>query len=132
MFEKKKEEKELIKRLDKINYTLSQNNILELIELLGNRKKFFFRNFWSGIIKGIGTGIGFTILTAILLVVLQKIVALNLPVISEYILDIIEIVKIKMLCSSQSFCYLNLFCDKSTTLQRERPDKSDYKALISD
>ena len=33
MFEKKKEEKELIKRLDKINYTLSQNNILELIEL---------------------------------------------------------------------------------------------------
>ena len=34
MFEKKKEEKELIKRLDKINYTLSQNNILELIELL--------------------------------------------------------------------------------------------------
>ena len=55
MFEKKKEEKELIKRLDKINYTLSQNNILELIELLGNRKKFFFRNFWSGIIKGIGT-----------------------------------------------------------------------------
>ena len=85
MFEKKKEEKELIKRLDKINYTLSQNNILELIELLGNRKKFFFRNFWSGIIKGIGTGIGFTILTAILLVVLQKIVALNLPVISEYI-----------------------------------------------
>ena len=35
MFEKKKEEKELIKRLDKINYTLSQNNILELIELLG-------------------------------------------------------------------------------------------------
>ena len=72
MFEKKKEEKELIKRLDKINYTLSQNNILELIELLGNRKKFFFRNFWSGIIKGIGTGIGFTILTAILLVVLQK------------------------------------------------------------
>ena len=97
MFEKKKEEKELIKRLDKINYTLSQNNILELIELLGNRKKFFFRNFWSGIIKGIGTGIGFTILTAILLVVLQKIVALNLPVISEYILDIIKIVKIKML-----------------------------------
>ena len=97
MFEKKKEEKELIKRLDKINYTLSQNNILELIELLGNRKKFFFRNFWSGIIKGIGTGIGFTILTAILLVVLQKIVPLNLPVISEYILDIIEIVKIKML-----------------------------------
>ena len=74
-----------------------KNNILELIELLGNRKKFFFRNFWSGIIKGIGTGIGFTILTAILLVVLQKIVALNLPVISEYILDIIEIVKIKML-----------------------------------
>ncbi len=45
--------------------------------------------------KGIGIGIGFTILTAILLIILQKIVTLNIPVIGDYISDIIEIVENK-------------------------------------
>ena len=43
--------------------------------------------------KGIGIGIGFTILTAILLIILQKIVALNIPVIGQWVADIIDIVK---------------------------------------
>ena len=89
---KKKREKELINKIDKINYILSKNEILDLMELLGNSKKFLFRNFLSGIIKGIGTGIGFTILTAI---ILQRIVTLNIPVIGKYISDIVEIVKSK-------------------------------------
>ena len=65
------------------------------MELLGNSKKFLFRNFLSGIIKGIGTGIGFTILTAIIIIILQRIVTLNIPVIGKYISDIVEIVKSK-------------------------------------
>ena len=90
---KKKREKELINKIDKINYILSKNEILDLMELLGNSKKFLFRNFLSGIIKGIGTGIGFTILTAIIIIILQRIVTLNIPVIGKYISDIVEIVK---------------------------------------
>ena len=92
---KKKREKELINKIDKINYILSKNAILDLMELLGNSKKFLFRNFLSGIIKGIGTGIGFTILTAIIIIILQRIVTLNIPVIGKYISDIVEIVKSK-------------------------------------
>lgn len=92
---KKKREKELINIIDKINYILSKNEILDLMELLGNSKKFLFRNFLSGIIKGIGTGIGFTILTAIIIIILQRIVTLNIPVIGKYISDIVEIVKSK-------------------------------------
>ncbi|MGN1384149.1 MAG: DUF5665 domain-containing protein [Clostridia bacterium] len=92
---KKKREKELINKIEKINYILSKNEILDLMELLGNSKKFLFRNFLSGIIKGIGTGIGFTILTAIIIIILQRIVTLNIPVIGKYISDIVEIVKSK-------------------------------------
>lgn len=92
---KKKREKELINKINKINYILSKNEILDLMELLGNSKKFLFRNFLSGIIKGIGTGIGFTILTAIIIIILQRIVTLNIPVIGKYISDIVEIVKSK-------------------------------------
>ena len=92
---KKKREKELINKIDKINYILSKNEILDIMELLGNSKKFLFRNFLSGIIKGIGTGIGFTILTAIIIIILQRIVTINIPVIGKYISDIVEIVKSK-------------------------------------
>ena len=84
---KKKREKELINKIDKINYILSKNEILDLMELLGNSKKFLFRNFLSGIIKGIGTGI--------IIIILQRIVTLNIPVIGKYISDIVEIVKSK-------------------------------------
>lgn len=95
MFKKNKMEKLLLKNLEQLNYTLTKNNILDLTELLGNKKQLLFRNLLSGMAKGIGIGIGFTILTAILLIMLQKIVTLNIPVIGDYIADIVEIVESK-------------------------------------
>ena len=83
----------ILKNLVKLNKTLTRNNILELAELLGNKRKLLVRNLITGISKGIGIGIGFTILTAIIVIILQKIVTLNIPVIGEYIADIVEIVE---------------------------------------
>ena len=83
----------ILKNLVKLNKTLTRNNILELAELLGNKRKLLVRNLITGISKGIGIGIGFTILTAIIVKKLQKIVTLNIPVIGEYIADIVEIVE---------------------------------------
>ncbi len=84
---------ELNKKIDDLNYVLSKNRVLDLVELLGDRKKLFVRNLWSGMVKGIGIGIGVTVITGILVVILQKIVTLNIPVIGEYISDIIDIVE---------------------------------------
>lgn len=90
---KKKKIEKLNDNLDKINYILSKNNVIELVELLGNSKKLIWRNFISGLSKGIGIGIGVTILSAILIYLLQRIVRLNIPVIGEYISDIAQIVE---------------------------------------
>ena len=95
MFKKGRLEKKLLRNLEKLNFILTKNNILEIAELLGNKKELMIRNLMTGIAKGIGIGIGFTILTAILLIVLQKIVTLNIPVIGDYIADIVEIVNSK-------------------------------------
>lgn len=84
---------ELNKKLDNLNYLLTKNKILDLAELLGNKKELLFRNIWSGIAKGIGIGIGVTIITAIIVIILQKIVTWNIPVIGEYIADIVDIVQ---------------------------------------
>ena len=51
------------------------------------------RNLIAGIFRGIGIGIGVTVITAILIYILQKIVTLNIPIIGEYISDIVEIVE---------------------------------------
>lgn len=95
MFKRNKLEKLLLENIDKLNKSLQRNNFLDLVELLGDRKKLFIRNFSSGIFKGIGIGIGVTLITAILLILLQKIVALNIPVIGEFIADIVDIVQNK-------------------------------------
>ena len=94
MFKRNKLEKLLLENIDKLNKSLQRNNFLDLVELLGDRKKLFIRNFSSGIFKGIGIGIGVTLITAILLILLQKIVALNIPVIGEFIADIVDLVQI--------------------------------------
>ena len=89
----KKVYEELNQKLDRLNYIFTKNNVIDLIEVLGNRKSLFFRNVLSGIGEGIGIGIGVTVITAVLVILLQKIVTLNIPVIGEYIADIIDIVE---------------------------------------
>ena len=97
---KKKEEKEknekiniLSKSVEHLNKILQEGNFVELTYLVGNKKERFIRNFLAGISREIGIGIGVTIITAVLVIILQKIVTLNIPIIGEYIADIVEIVQ---------------------------------------
>ncbi len=93
MFKKGKKEDLLLKQIEDLNKNLLESNLIEIAQLLGNRKKLLWTNLISGIARGIGIGIGVTIITAILVILLQKLVTLNIPVIGEYIADIVEIVQ---------------------------------------
>ena len=83
----------LEKAIEELNNTLIKSNLIEISNLLGNKKKLLFNNLLADIARGVGIGIGVTIITAILVVLLQKIVALNIPVIGEFIADIVDIVE---------------------------------------
>ena len=83
----------LQKRIDKLIEFLEKREFHNLIYVLGSKKEIFKRNLLAGIARGIGGGIGFTIITAIIIFFLQKIVRLNIPIIGEYINDIVEIVQ---------------------------------------
>lgn len=78
--------------INKLIKILEDGNILELTYILGNKKEIFKRNFIAGLSRGVGIGIGVTIITAIIFIILQKIVTLNIPIIGEYIADIVEFV----------------------------------------
>ena len=73
--------------------TFQKSNIEEWTYILGSKKEIIKRNLIAGIFRGVGIGIGVTIITAILIILLQRIVALNIPIIGEYIADIVEIVQ---------------------------------------
>ena len=93
MFIKKEKYNLLEKQILKLNDTLQKNNIQEISYILGNKKEIIKRNLISGIFRGIGIGIGVTVITAILVFIMQRIVTLNIPIIGEYISDIVEIVE---------------------------------------
>ncbi len=93
MFIKKSQFEKLMKNIDDLNFVLTKNNLIDLAEILGNRKELLIRNILAGISKGIGIGIGFSLLTAVLLIILKNIVTLNIPVIGDFISDIVEIVE---------------------------------------
>lgn len=83
----------LKKQIEKINQKLEEVKIKEYVILMNDTKKLLWRNFISGIAKGIGMAIGFTILGAIVLIILRNIVLLNIPVIGRYLKDILDIVE---------------------------------------
>ena len=85
--------KQLNDNMEKLITKLENRNLEEIFYILGNKKEIAKRNFIAGVFRGIGIGIGVTIVTAIIIYFLQKLVKLNLPIIGEYINDIVDIIQ---------------------------------------
>ena len=85
--------KKINKKIDSINEKLEKSRIIEMSYLIGNKKEIIKRNLLAGIFRGVGIGVGITIISAILIIVLQKLIKLTIPVIGDYITDIVTIVQ---------------------------------------
>ena len=88
MFNKKINEK-----IDNINDKLEKLRIVEISYIMGNKKEILKRNLIAGIARGVGIGIGITIISAVLVFILQRIIRLNIPIVGDYIADIVAIVQ---------------------------------------
>ena len=93
MFLEKKKKNLMNKSIDDFADTLEKGNLRDLIYLLGSKKEIIVRNLIAGVFRGVGIGIGVTLISAILIAFLQRIVKLNIPIIGEYVSDIVEIVQ---------------------------------------
>lgn len=88
MFKNKKNEK-----LDKLMKKVEESGILEISYFIGSKKEIIKRNIIAGIARGVGVGIGITIISAIIIYFLRRLLMLNIPVIGDYITDIVSIVQ---------------------------------------
>ena len=85
--------KKINKKIDKISKILEKSNIIELSYVVGSKKEILKRNLIAGIARGVGIGVGVTIVTAIIIYILRRLITLNIPIIGDYIADIVEIVE---------------------------------------
>lgn len=88
--------KKINKKIDNINTKLDKSMILEIPYIVGSKKEIIKRNFLAGIARGIGSGIGWALVSALIIYLLRKLIALNLPVLGDYITDIVSIVQKKL------------------------------------
>ncbi len=83
----------LMSRLESDLLRLEQMRLREYIQFLGDRKRLMRSHFLGGVARGLGMAVGFTILGAILVIVLQRLASRNLPVIGDFLAQIVSIVQ---------------------------------------
>ncbi|MDO4540027.1 MAG: DUF5665 domain-containing protein [Syntrophomonadaceae bacterium] len=79
-------------KLEQMSKDMYAAGMVEYIEMVNNPRRFYWRNFVMGIARGFGMAIGFTIIAAVIIYVMRQVMALNIPLIGDFIADITEIV----------------------------------------
>lgn len=83
-------EKDTIRNLNKLALIMERMRLSEYLELIQNPRRLIFMNFVAGVARGFGFVMGMTVLVALALFGLSKMV--DLPLIGKYIAKIVEIV----------------------------------------
>ncbi len=72
---------------------LERLRLPEYIRYLEDRRRFYRMQFFGGVLRGLGTAVGFTILGAVLVWLLQGLAQRNLPVIGDVLAEIVTLVQ---------------------------------------
>lgn len=90
-------EQNLISRkIDELGTAMEKMKLAEYVDLLNRPSRLFFINFFAGLARGLGMAVGFTILGAFLVYLLQKLEVLNLPIIGQFVAEIVRIVQVNL------------------------------------
>jgi len=92
--EKKDYQRELLLLLQRM-----ERSVEEIAEYAAVRRRFWARarrDFASGVVRGLGMAVGFTLLGAAVIYFLQKMALLNLPVLSGFIAELVKMVQQQM------------------------------------
>ncbi|MDP4182634.1 MAG: DUF5665 domain-containing protein [Bacillota bacterium] len=81
------------KKLDKISINMEKFKLVDYVFYLEHPRKMLWANFVGGLSRGFGIAIGFTLLGAVFIYVLQIVVRWKLPLIGQFITEIVNIVQ---------------------------------------
>jgi hypothetical protein len=84
---------EIDKKISKLSLQMEMTKVRDYVEMMQNPKRMLLSNFLGGLARGFGMAIGFTLLGAVVLYILQRVMILNLPIIGEFIAELVKIVQ---------------------------------------
>lgn len=80
-------------QIDRLLYSLERMQLEEYLKYVEDKRRLFWVNFWSGVARGLGTAVGFTVLGAVVIVILQNVVVDNIPLIGDFLAEVMRIVQ---------------------------------------
>jgi len=83
----------LVKRLEMLVHRMEMLHIDAYLRYAEDWKKRLMMDFFSGIARGVGFSVGFTLLGALLLFLLRNAAMANLPVIGRFLAELVRIVE---------------------------------------
>ena len=86
----------LIRQIDRWIAAMERLRLSDYVRYVDDRKRMFWTNFWGGVARGVGMAVGFTILGALLVLLLQDLARRNLPLIGDALAAIVRVVQGQM------------------------------------
>lgn len=78
------------KKVNEIAANIERTQIADYVALMNRPIRLVWINFLTGLSRGVGIAIGFTIIASTILYLLRALGALNLPIIGSLIADIVQ------------------------------------------
>ena len=82
-------------RVDELASSLDKSRYRKYLEYAADTRRMLKNSFLIGIARGIGSGIGFTLMAALVIYILQKLASSSLPILGDFIADLLDIVENK-------------------------------------
>ncbi len=79
----------LEERVDKLAGVLERMRLDEYLDRVTNRRRMIWENLLYGMMRGVGYMIGFTVLGALVLVILGRIASNNIPVLGGFLAEVL-------------------------------------------
>lgn len=86
----------MAKRMEEHLRVLEQLQLTEYLRYVQDTRRLMRTQFVSGLFRGMGMAVGFTILGAVLVVLLQALAQRNLPLIGDFLAQIVAIVQSRL------------------------------------
>ena len=84
------------RHFEKLLNSLARMRLDEYVEYVSNAKRMFWRNLFYGMARGLGFTVGFSVLGAAAMVLLSRMVVDNIPVIGDFLAEVVNAIKARM------------------------------------
>lgn len=85
--------KKVVEKLERLSADLESASLAEYVEMLRRPRRMLVVNLMAGMARGLGMAVGFTFLGALVVYILTRSFIANLPIIGNFIAELVWIVQ---------------------------------------